>query len=183
MMRTMMTIQLLVPAVWLLMGNAADAQEKGRTGLTMGYPASVGLVWHPSDAFALRPELSLSTVSSDSSMTGVRDGSSVGVGLSALFYVGRWDSLRAYVSPRFTFNRVRIDSFNDAGPTKTYGWSGSFGTQYALHRKFSVFGEVGVGHSHAVERFASTVFGSSMVSQSTIDSWSTRTGVGVLFYF
>jgi hypothetical protein len=181
-MRKMMTIQFLLLAVSLLMANPANAQEKGQTGVTMGYPASVGLVWHPSDAFALRPELSLSTSSFDSSSSGERDTSTIAIGLSGLFYLGKWESLSAYLSPRFTYSRLRLDGFSAGFPdneSKTYAWSGSFGTQYALHRKFSVFGEVGVAYSHSDEQFGSTL----AVTDSNTDTWSTRTGVGVLFYF
>jgi hypothetical protein len=96
----------LVVLVSLLIGRAANAQEKGQTGMTMGYPASVGLAWQPTDGFALRPELSFSTMSQDSSLTGLRNTSTLGVGLSGLFYVSKRESLSAYVSPRFVYNRL-----------------------------------------------------------------------------
>src|SRR5438034_215792 len=133
MRRWMMTPVLIVSAS-LLAGGAANAQEKGQAGLTMGYPASVGLVWQPSDGFALRPEFSFSRTSIDSSLTGSGDTSSLGVGLSGLFYVGRWESLSAYVSPRFTYNRLSSESSGTVAlpaTTKTYSFTGSFGSQYA----------------------------------------------------
>src|SRR5437870_2920123 len=41
----------------------AAGQERGQVGLTMGYPGSIGIIWHISDAVAVRPELSVSRTS------------------------------------------------------------------------------------------------------------------------
>jgi len=170
-----MTLMLIL-AVSLLNSRAASAQEKGQTGLTMGYPASVGLVWQPSGSFALRPEFAFATTSNDDSfLTSQRHTTSLGVGLSGLFYVGRWESLSTYVSPRFVYSR--FSSGPDVGSeSNTYSLTGSFGTQYAMNRRFGVFGEVGFGYSHGNQEFSGR-------STLTTDSWSTRTGIGVLVYF
>jgi hypothetical protein len=176
------------------MHTAAYAQEKGQTGLTMGYPASLGVVWHLSDRAAIRPEISLSNSSSESqgSTPGVIRSSidtwAVGVGVSGLFYVRKWDNLNAYVSPRFTYSRgtttAEIGGLS-TGPTESltraFSVSGSFGTQYSLSRKFSVFGEVGVGFSDSEGTTRLSPFDGDL--KSTGHSWSTRTGIGVLFYF
>ncbi|HZT76028.1 MAG TPA: hypothetical protein VFA27_05185 [Vicinamibacterales bacterium] len=103
---------------------AAAAQDAGQVGLTMGYPASIGVIWHVSDRVAVRPEISLQQIASmstsvitssigfGSDVTTVTnttqtttDQWAVGVGASALFYVHRWDALRTYVSPRFVYTR------------------------------------------------------------------------------
>ena len=172
---------LLIVSVSLLNGRAVYAQEHGETGLTMGYPASVGLVWQPSDSFALRPEFSFATTSIDSSSTGLRDSNSLGVGLSGLFYVGKWESLSTYVSPRFVYNRLSTSPSGGSTQSNAYSVTGSFGTQYALSRRFGVFGEVGIGYSHGHQEFET----SSTFLNSTIDtdSWNTRTGVGLMLYF
>jgi hypothetical protein len=176
------TMPLLIVSVSLLASDGISAQEKGQTGMTMGYPASVGLVWQPSERLAVRPELSLSTTSIETSFTGTGRTSSVGVGLSGLFYVGKWDSLSAYVSPRFAYNLTSSDPIGTlaiATAANNYSLIGSFGTQYALHRRFSVFGEVGVGYSHQALRSTGAISNSTITSHS----WNTRTGIGVLFYF
>ena len=191
-----------------LTSTAARAQEPGRIGIAMGYPASVGVVWHVSDRFALRPELSLSQVSSTStsvvttvlgsSVTSTTTQSStdqwqLGVGASALVYLQRWDALRTYVSPRFAYTRGTVDgtigSVNSAGqpatsPTtttftqNTYFVSGSFGAQYALGMRFAVFGELGLGWSH--NSTESDQAGAGNTDGHTI---GTRSGAGVIVYF
>ena len=65
----------------------ADAQEKGQAGITMGYPASIGVLWHLSDRVAIRPEFSFTNTDS-SSVSLVSAGTqfwSLGTGVSALF--------------------------------------------------------------------------------------------------
>ena len=178
MQRWMMTLVLTL-SVFLVTGRAANAQERGRTGLTMGYPASVGVVWQPSDGFALRPEISFSTTSIDSSSTGLRGTTSVGVGLSGLFYVAKWESLSTYVSPRFVYNRLSSGESPLATNINSYALIGSFGTQYALNRRFGVFGEVGVGYGHEEVETNGTTF--NLTTKS--NSWNTRTGIGVMLYF
>lgn len=171
---------MLILTLSLLNGRAAEAQEKGQTGLTMGYPASVGLVWQPSDSVAVRPEFSFATSSNDSATTISRVATSLGVGLSGLFYVRRWDSLSAYVSPRFVYNHLTNGPSSLAPVINTYSMTGSFGTQYAMNRRFGVFGEVGLGYSHAEQELQ---LAGSPGPTTTTDSWSTRTGIGVLVYF
>jgi hypothetical protein len=54
---------------------------------------------------------------------------------------------------------------------------GSFGAQYALGRRFSVFGEVGLGYSRQSLR--------SPLSQTRSEAHAvtTRSGAGVILYF
>jgi hypothetical protein len=171
----------------LLSAPAALAQEKGQVGITMGYPASVGLVWHVTDKVAIRPEFLIARSSTETTVPflGGAESSSwnVGTGVSALFYVQRWENLRTYVSPRFSYSRAT--STFDAAPTgdegtstnTAYSISGLFGAQYSLGRKFSVFGEVGFGFSDTTSR--------SELSdvRTNGQTWGTRTGLGVVFYF
>ena len=58
-----------------------------------------------------------------------------------------------------------------------FSGAGSFGAQYAMGSKFSVFGEVGLGYSRSISPT------SSIYSKTTSTTWSTRTGVGVIVYF
>ena len=41
--------------------TSAGAQDQGKIGITMAYPASVGMLWRVSDKVAVRPELSTSS--------------------------------------------------------------------------------------------------------------------------
>ena len=165
----------------------APFQEPGnRIGITMGYPSTFGVVWEVNDRLALRPELSFSVGTSEGSAAGISGTSSdtwaVGVGVSALIYLKKWDALRTYVAPRFTYSRgsSSVESaFGGDNDLKSEGFTlnGLFGAQYALHRRFSVFGEVCVGVSNG----ETTLSGVDGRTEST--SFGTRTGVGVIFFF
>jgi len=99
-MRTSITI---VAAALLMIFSSARvrAQERGDVGITMGYPAAVGVLFHVSDSLAIRPEVSFSTTTADITLT-TSSSTLYGVGVSALIYVKRWDALGAYVVPRYS---------------------------------------------------------------------------------
>src|SRR5262245_20730696 len=86
--------------------TAALAQEKGKVGLTMGFPSSIGILFHATDKIAIRPEFNFEQSSAEieglvsigSSYTWV-----VGTGVSALFYLQKWEDVHVYVSPRWTY--------------------------------------------------------------------------------
>src|SRR5205823_2607696 len=99
---------LVAPTLLLLTAVTARAQETPRVGLTIGYPASVGVIWHISDRVAVRPDLAASWTSfKPSTSTGARDdGSSATIGLSGLFYLAKHDALQIYVTPRVGYLRT-----------------------------------------------------------------------------
>jgi hypothetical protein len=140
------------------------------------------VIWNVADRFALRPELTFSVTTSDSSLgdilgTGTassNNGFQIGAGLSALLYVGRWDELRTYVSPRFR-------------------------AQYSLARRFAVFGEIGLAYTSMTTTQlltliqtisfpglpASPITTTTALSRSETHgkTWGPRSGAGVIFYF
>jgi hypothetical protein len=191
-MRSVRSIAIALGFICVCASGAA-AQDSGTVGVTMGYPASFGLIWRVTDTLAIRPELSLAGTSSTSeSITATTsslesDGHAIATGASALFYVARFDQLRTYVSPRFSYARTTnsgtiTNSFGlPPSNTKTtataWGGSGSFGAEYALSKKFSAFGEIGLGVTRT------TVKSNTSVAQQHSTAWSTRSGVGVIFYF
>ena|SRR5215831_14489346 len=184
----------------------ASAQDRGAFGITMGYPASIGAIWHVTDRVAIRPEVSLTQLSNATTSTvyimgpggtilastttqSTTDQWTVGVGASALFYVKQWDALRAYVTPRYQYSRATISaSATNSGSVQvlsqpdftsnTHFISGSFGVQYALGTRFGLYGELGLGYSHAATDTTAPGAG-----RSTTNTVGTRSGVGVLFYF
>jgi len=174
----------IVPIVLLLGVAGASAQDKGKTGITMGYPTSVGFVMHVNERVAIRPELNFSTGTTETEglFASTSDGFTIAVGFSALIYIGEGDKLRPYVSPSYTFAHTSASSDSAiAGETESSSSShtgaGAFGAQYSLHDRFTVFGEVGVGTS-----FSSQKIGISG-GRSETRVVSTRTRVGVVFYF
>jgi hypothetical protein len=183
-----------------------------RVGITMGYPAAVGVIWNVASRVALRPEVTLagSSTSSDSTTAPILgpdtgstgDGFQVGVGLSALIYLSRWDALRTYVSPRFSYSRATTSatSLGSSSDTtsRSYFTSGSFGVEYLFARHLGVFGEIGVGYTSTTTTLATTSTPVIVVPlpvpgptfpplttrlESHVKNWSTRSGVGVIFYF
>src|SRR5262249_41623582 len=123
---------------------AVSAQEAGQTGITFGTPSGLGLIYHMNDQFAIRPELSFASTSSDTV-----DLTTWTAGVSGIFYTGRWDALRTYLSPRLAYGHTSpFTSATISSGTSNYQIAGAFGAQYALHRRFGVYGEVGLTFTH-----------------------------------
>jgi hypothetical protein len=180
--------------------GTALAQDEPRVGITMGYPTALGLIWQVNDRLALRPELSFSTSSNDltatssitldgttTSLVNTTDTWQVGIGLSALFYLSKHEGLRTYVSPRWSYGRASSKSMSGSLPTLSNSTgninsvSGSFGAQYALSRRFSVFGEVGLAYTHTTIDPSGTP--GVLVTSSTSRAFGARSGAGVVLYF
>jgi len=181
----------LVPVILLfLMPSPAVAQEKGKAGVTMGFPGSVGLLWHVTEDIAVRPEFSFAWSSSEAG-TGASDGSTVSTGASVLFYLRKWDDLATYVSPRYAFGRTTSTSDSDfAGESertsRSHLISGSFGAQYWLGQRFSAFGEVGLAYTRGTSETDIDLppgLPPSLLTDVTSSSFATRSAVGVVFYF
>jgi hypothetical protein len=173
-------------AGFLLVGCiAAGAQETGKAGVAIGYPGGIGILWHATDKVAIRPDFTFTHTSTDGVAGG--DGWGIGTDLSVLFYVKKYDNVRTYVSPRFTYARTTTTiqtpsstqgTFPDVKSTsRSTGGAGVFGAQYSPSARFSVFGELGIGFSRRRTE-------SSLGSLTTIkgNSWGTTAGVGVIFY-
>ena len=163
----------------------ADAQEHGRVGVTMGYPAAVGILWHVSDRVALRPEFSFSQAdsSSESIIASTTDFWSVGTGISALVFAPVRDNLRTYAAPRFSYARTHGEGDVTRSTTTSYSIAGMFGAHYSLGRHFAAFGEVGFGYSRQTGSVTGTVSSTQVRITSRGNSVGTRTGVGVVLYF
>jgi hypothetical protein len=190
----------------LVLAHTASAQETPRVGISMGYPAGIGIIWHITDGVALRPEISVqkqsgqSTTMRASVIIGLpSDGTTIttsestmdfwqaSVGVSALFYLSKHDALRTYVSPRWAYTRDSSNLPSSLSDSINFGTSGSgnlvagsFGAQYALGRKFSAFGEVGVEFSRTVSTPNDRQFGSS---RDVFQTFGTRSAAGVILYF
>jgi hypothetical protein len=167
--------------------NAASAQDQGKIGVTMGYPASVGVLLRVSDNLAVRPEVSITGGTSETSTSSFEtesDSWTMNTGVSVLIYLKKYDDLRTYFTPRFTYahgsSTTEATGFVTNPSTTTtlnaYGFAGSFGGEYSLGRKFAVFGEVGFGFSHQ------TTTSSTLPGEQSGSAWGSRAGVGVIFF-
>ncbi len=172
--------------------RAAAGEEAGKVGVVTGFPAAVGVIWHPVDRIAVRPEFTFAFQSTDlptiEGGTNESSSTSVGVGASVLFYLNERDNLRMYVAPRFAYDHDSLNlgpsimalpvSFAPDIKTSTYSTTGSFGAQYSLNRRFGAFGELGLEYRHS-----SVEPSFAFQTKSTSHAWGVRTGVGVILYF
>jgi hypothetical protein len=187
----------LATMVAVVMAAPAAAQDAGSVGLTMGYPAAVGVVWHVTERIALRPDFTLSTTTTESTSTNdsifvpqvsttTSTSWSAAVGLSALLYLNSTDQLRFYVAPRAAYLRTSIDIDDDEPLAATFdntstGFvaAGAFGVQYNAHDRFAIFGELGAQYtsqSSTSEFLTSRTRGENR-------SAGLRSAVGVTLYF
>jgi hypothetical protein len=164
----------LILLLLLLAARAARAQESGQVGLEFGSNA-VGVIFHLSDTIAVRPEVTFAVGGSATS-----DINAWGVGASALFYLNHVDKLSTYFVPRFMYQRSSTSGGLSGFEliTNTYDVSGSFGAQYALHRRFSVFGEVGL-----LIRDVTSNGSGIVISSTSVTSARPLTGIGAILYF
>lgn len=115
-MRTCFALALVLVA-GVLVAAPASAQTDRKVGVTLGYPAQVGVVWHISGRVALRPEFSVSRTSSESSneseglfgsppITIQTKGSSYGATgrITLLITVKDWNELRVYAAPAYAYS-------------------------------------------------------------------------------
>lgn len=195
---------LMAVLLWLVMAlsvtaSPAAGQEAGDVGVTMGYPGAVGLVWHVTDGLAVRPDVSVTRNTSESrtdsslfagqnlSSTTTSDGWGSTVGVSALVNVRTIERLRLYLTPRVAYthstaeNESGLTGALSAFTTTTRGFiaSGSFGTQYNVHDRFALFGELGLQYTALTTE--SDFPGSRSETDST--TFGLRSAVGVTFYF
>lgn len=191
---------LLGVVMLVLAARSAAAQEAGDIGVTMGYPGALGIVWHVTDGIALRPDIALTRSSSDSttsasggfvgsglSSTSTSEGWGTTVGVSVLLNVRTIERLRLYLAPRIAYSHATTD--NESGlsgslsafTTKTTGVlaSGAFGSQYSLHDRFAVFGELGLQYTTQTTKsdFPNTR------TEADGTTFGLRSAVGVAFYF
>ena len=186
--------------VWLVAGaSPALAQSDRKVGLVMGYPASVGVLWHVSDRIGLRPDFAITRQSAETTSTvsglfgmtetstTTSEGWTTSLGLSGLFYLGAPADLRFYLTPRVAWAWSRSDyeasqGLVQLGPvdSESDGFlvAGSFGAQYAPHERFRLFGEVGLSYSR---QEGTTGYSASRADTAT-SSLGLRSGVGVVVY-
>ena len=183
----------------MLTARPAAAQEAGDVGITMGYPVAVGVVWHITDAIAIRPDVSMSWTSSESvttsepplpgrppvTSTSTVEAWNTAVGVSALFYLQTVDRFHVYLVPRAAYLRSSQDletaGLTSALDTTSNGYlvSGSVGAQVAAHDRFSIFGELGAQYS---SQRSEAAFSTSR-SENENRTFGLRSAVGVTLYF
>ncbi len=189
---------LVLFASLLLFPSVATAQERGKAGVVMAFPASIGATFDVSPRVALRPDVSFSSSWSDSSSpsssaTASSNGYGVAVNIAALLYLRKRESLNLYFVPRFGYGHSHSTSSSSSSSStgggvtqdaaaNVYSISASFGAEHPISRRFGVFGELGFGYSKSL---ASSAVSMAMnpVTNSTSRGVGTRASVGTILYF
>jgi hypothetical protein len=145
------------------------------------------------DRVAIRPAIDFEVFSSefdsDASLETETSGWALGFSIGALFYLQDDERLRTYFVPElaYVWSGTDIDIEGIPIPASspvldrsgdTWGLSGSFGAQYALSDRFSMFGEVGLSYS--------TTTGSAeddFLGDLSTQRVGTRGAVGAILYF
>jgi hypothetical protein len=167
-----------------LMTTPAAAQEKGDIGLTISAPSALGVIWHVSERVAVRPEMSFSFSETDAESSTLTDVSSHSFTLagSALFYMGRWESLQTYFSPRLTYSwagsSTEAAGLDIESTQNGWGLSGSLGAQYTLGTRFAVFAEAGLMYSSSESKITTI-----LPTDRTSWAFGSRTAIGGTLYF
>ena len=159
-------LRIIVVAVATLVAIPCHAAAQSNTlGVSIGIPASLAVLWQPTAAIGIRPELTFDLFDAESTSTSrfgtsrfSNDTRQVGVGVSALFQLHREENLLVYVSPRYVYRRGHTDVTQEV-PAEVFGLNGSdreirgysltgsLGGRYALGTRFGVFGELGFDYS------------------------------------
>ena len=128
---------ILAAGLFFAASGTSGAQETGKAGITIAYPASIGVIWHATDTVAIRPVFTFAHNSSETEPSTAESDSSVfGLDLGVLFYLKKYDTVRTYVSPRFTYQRMNTTTTSGSTQTtlpeiestaNTTGGAGTFG--------------------------------------------------------
>jgi hypothetical protein len=177
------------------LASHAYAQDTPRVGLSVGYPASVGVSWNLSPRIAIRPDVSFDALSVDSAVNSPFGEVAVSgrtwqldVGLSTLFLLSRIADTSVYVSPRYAYVRGDRTTTSDPGYSPDDGSaighnvSGALGMRYDLSAQIAVFGEAGTAFERQTVR-SHLPAGSDLVSRAEYTRTRLRSGVGLIFYF
>lgn len=175
-------IPFVAALVILAASTPAFAQQDNKPAIVV-MSNGLGAMIPVNDQVAIRPEFSFAKTSTEFtggvSTTTKFDSWALGGAVSALVYMGKPDTFRAYWSPRFAVNH---QNSNSAG-SNSYNVAGSFGAQYGLGNRFKVFGELGLNYGWAnIDTTVTSTLGSS-TSTSKNHAFGTRSAVGVAFNF
>ncbi len=185
-MRRTLALGILLAAI----APAAQAQDKGQLGINASIgegSRDVGVTYHVSGRFALRPSFRYTTTEDETAFVldsrcgegGPREPGCLipipqaeiettewGLGLSVLYYMGRKDSLSTYLAASGHYGKAtaevgRVPGGGARGEQTTDGWTwgGTLGAQYSVAKRFGLFAEVGVRYANRESRFnESSVF-------------------------
>lgn len=144
------------------------AQAVGDVGVVFQAPVAIGVIWHPSERVAIRPEVSYSATTSPGGL----HQDSWAVAVNAPLYLSNHENVRTYISPRVGYSRTTNSTPSPIAIPSTINWTGagSFGVQYSPTPRVSLYGEDGISYS-------------SITTSSNSHSWGPRSALGLILYF
>jgi opacity protein-like surface antigen len=121
--------------------------EEFKFGLT--FP-DIGAIWHMTDRIAFLPGISFTHSWSEfgtNDETYNNSSNALVINAGLRFYLYDWEDLRFYVSPGYRFGWVDSESDFSANTSYGHGVSGAWGLQYALNKRLSLYGDIGVSYN------------------------------------
>jgi hypothetical protein len=185
------SLGIMIVVLGMCTAGTALAQDTGRVGVVLGYPASIGVVWQASGRVAVRPQVTINGSWGDSTPTTTTAPSSgftisgwaTSVGAAAIFYVGDRAGLRTYVAPAVSYgwssSTTESGQSRSENTSSAYLLSGSLGAEYALGKRCAVFGELGLAYTRQDSELRLATAG----SDSTTHTIGVRSAIGVILYF
>ena len=151
----MKKLLLMALFVLLLFSVSLYAQEKENTKYKFGltFP-NIGAIWHISDSIAFMSGIDFnhdwSGFGSSPYDNASTSGNMLGIDASLRFYIFEWEGVRFYLSPKYGFDwfehNVITNSYTSNSSGHFHSVSAAWGMQYALSRRISIFGDIGVSY-------------------------------------
>lgn len=140
-----------------------------------GNTQSLGVLWHITDMFAIRPSVAYSSTTTKVENSVTNTSSSVttntfGVGLAVPIYLAKMNLLDLYVSPGFSYGSNGSNYTN-------LSFLASLGLQVAVNDQLQFFGELGIAYTSNTDKATTNV------TTTTSTFGTARAAVGVIFYF
>ncbi len=181
----------------------AEEKESAKPRFGLTFP-NIGVIWRFTDKIAFLPDVALgrnwgtlnSSLASDASQ-GLSNGDnhsySVTVNAGLRFYLREWKGMNFYLTPRYSYGYTHTDNSNFSSGTtanssvsqnRSHAVSGSWGLEYAITKRLSIFGDIGARYSRANSDISTQIAPptSAYSSRQKINSVSTIGTWGLIVY-
>lgn len=140
-----------------------------------GSTQSLGVLWHITDMFAIRPSVAYSSTTTKVENSAANTSSSVtnntlGLGIAVPIYLTKMNLLDLYVSPGFSYG-------SNGSNYSNMSILAALGVQVAVNEQLQFFGEMGIAYTSTTDK------NSVNVTTTTSTFGTARLAVGAIFYF
>ena len=149
--------------------------QKPKFGLT--FP-NIGVIWNINDRVAILPGFSISHGWSSFSSNSSNTDTSLQLNAALRFYIQEWKGLEFYLSPKYSYgwgkSELRSDIITLNGKNHSHRVSGSWGLQYPISNRLSIFGDIGIEYARNSISTAATISSSTSSKSNlvgTVGTW------------